>query len=52
MPKSVNLTFTMDKLNTLLIELKLASIDCLKPKDYSDITFIKVSVLFDFFGNF
>ena len=27
----------------------MTSIDCLKPKDYSDITFIKVrSILFDF----
>ena len=42
----------MDKLNTLLlstvIELKLTSIDWLKPKDYFDITFIKVGVVFDF----
>ena len=30
------------------IELKLTSIDCLKPPDYFDITFIKVSVVFDF----
>ena len=40
----------MDKLNTLLclIALKLTSIDWLKPKYYFDITFIKVSVVFDF----
>ena len=39
----------MDKLNTLLlsncIEIDMNS---LKPKDYFDITFIKVSVVFDF----
>ena len=40
----------MDKLNTLLLSncIKIDTIDCLKPKDYFDITCIKVSNLFDF----
>ena len=40
----------MDKLNNYccLIALKLTPIDCLKPTDYFDITFIKVNVVFDF----
>ena len=30
----------------------MTSIDCFKSKDYSDVTFIKVSVLFDYFRSF
>ena len=39
----------MEKLNTLLIsnlELKMTQTDCLKPKDYFDITIITAGILF------
>ena len=40
------------KLKSSRIEIDINLIDCLKPKDDFDITFIKASVVFDLFRDF